>query len=1133
MKSIIKRIVAVLVVMTICIGIAGMFADVVKGSTTKKKDDTIYTVLMLDLGGSTLINSQPETSTLELFDCKYMVNEVKSAAKKYVEQSISERKNEKIAVVAYGKSATLICDFSKDLDSVIVNIDNAQVTGTGSNINNALNVADTTFKNINITTGKRNIINFTKGFCSAGNYTSVGRYSNEDCYWYNYINSIRFYSCANATYNTFEKIKDKYNIYTVYFLQDYDESYQKEVDLIDFSKRFAKDIQNAGYIEVDDVENLIFDFGGWDAPIITATFNFASNYAHKDVDAVCYYSDNYFESPSTEYNEHLSTMSFCLEMTTWSSMEDYAIWTDLEYSPIAKYMNARNLLQKIGFKDFAVNEFWKEAPTMDSIGAVAANKELPDGSTLIALAVRGGEYGKEWASNFTVGFAGEHAGFSEARDNVINFLYEYIDEKNIEGKVKLWIVGYSRGGAVANLTAAELSYPKDIPESVAEKVSWNREDVYGYTFEAPQGTQNIYKILGNYNNIHNIRNINDLVTYVAPTKWGFSRYGKVRLLPSWKYTGDEFPKLLAEMQKYLNQFEKSDEEVVFNVQEKVWMSDIKVNFTTISKWGQPIITGDIKDVYKYKLIKDVIDCLAEDIIGSRTNYYYFYQNFVREFMCFINEDEEERFEWKKFSTALSEKLTLERIIEIASPLIEVSLDPPDVREAKVKENIKELINEILKESDCTFSVESMNKLVSVLPELLYNLFSEAFCDYLFNDLDKIETICAFIGLIKQGILTQPHYPEYTFAWLMQDDSYYGENDNIEVGRTYRMIHINCPVDINVYSEDSGKLVASIIENVPQEIEDSYIGAWINDEEEKIVILPADTNYCVEILATGNGTFNFTIDEYSYDEQGNTRIINYYDIPIIAGETYTAKIPSMVEEELYSENSTGSSIVYSLTNENGVQIIPNNEIRGTEALETEYKVDVTNGNEYGYAYGGGRYSVGSFAKVVAYPMLGGTFVGWYNDNNELVSTEDVYRFAVKENTVLSAVFSEIPLYEIVFAAGEGGTITNASLTIPEGVNIQLEAIPAEGYEFDCWITNGTGEFENAKDACTIYTADAENITIEACFRKIDGIDKDDIKQEDILEDAVDLNTGKNNYTEMINVMVFSLAIALCIAKRRKG
>ena len=210
MKSIIKRIVAVLVVMTICIGIAGLFADVVKGSTTKKKDDTIYTVLMLDLGGGTYANTHPETKEWEIFGCQNLEDKVKSAAKKYVEQAIFEGRNEQIAIVAYGTSADLISDFSSDLSEVIKSIDDAHIAGSNSNINYAYKISNIAFENNNITSGKRNIINFTKGFCGNGYYTSVGKYSDTDCDWYNMTNFNRFYACANAAYDTFEAIKDEY-----------------------------------------------------------------------------------------------------------------------------------------------------------------------------------------------------------------------------------------------------------------------------------------------------------------------------------------------------------------------------------------------------------------------------------------------------------------------------------------------------------------------------------------------------------------------------------------------------------------------------------------------------------------------------------------------------------------------------------------------------------------------------------------------------------------------------------------------------------------------------------------------------------------------------------------------------------
>lgn len=54
-------------------------------------------------------------------------------------------------------------------------------------------------------------------------------------------------------------------------------------------------------------------------------------------------------------------------------------------------------------------------------------------------------------------------------------------------------------------------------------------DIYTYTFETPQGAVNSDE--KNYNNIFNIVNPVDLVPKVAPSKWGFGRYGADRYFP--------------------------------------------------------------------------------------------------------------------------------------------------------------------------------------------------------------------------------------------------------------------------------------------------------------------------------------------------------------------------------------------------------------------------------------------------------------------------------------------------------------------------------------------------------------------------------------------------------------------------
>lgn len=193
----------------------------------------------------------------------------------------------------------------------------------------------------------------------------------------------------------------------------------------------------------------------------------------KDILVDYAYSDGYFDHDASIYNPSLSTMSLCLELSAWASYET-DVWEE-------KSRNAKKLLDELGFVGFAQNEFWSSSPSTESIGVVAAHKVLED-STLIALPVRGGKYYNEWGSNVALGISGAHTGFSQGRDNVIRFLEDYIVDHNITGRVKIWLTGYSRGGAVANLVGGYLN-ENGLPNGATLAF----EDLYCYVFEPPQG----------------------------------------------------------------------------------------------------------------------------------------------------------------------------------------------------------------------------------------------------------------------------------------------------------------------------------------------------------------------------------------------------------------------------------------------------------------------------------------------------------------------------------------------------------------------------------------------------------------------------------------------------------------------
>lgn len=99
-----------------------------------------------------------------------------------------------------------------------------------------------------------------------------------------------------------------------------------------------------------------------------------------------------------------------------------------------------------------------------------------------------------------------------------------------------FIPGYSRGGSIANFVGAELddgSYVKSLNNTDSTKdVNLAKNDIYVYTYEAPQCTRKSGTDDAIYGNIINIMNPNDYVPKFVMTDWGFTHYGLEYYLPS-------------------------------------------------------------------------------------------------------------------------------------------------------------------------------------------------------------------------------------------------------------------------------------------------------------------------------------------------------------------------------------------------------------------------------------------------------------------------------------------------------------------------------------------------------------------------------------------------------------------------
>ena len=220
------------------------------------------------------------------------------------------------------------------------------------------------------------------------------------------------------------------------------------------------------------------------------------------------YSDSYFDTPSPGDHPELRAASYALALAGFENEADG--YPSDSSAPNSKL---RLFLDQLGFSDY---QSWDTESDEDghSMGTTITRKTLSDGQTLIVVAPRNYNYMTEWLSNFNVGTSGDHAGFSESAGFIKDRLDEYIYTNHLSD-YKIWMVGYSRGGAVVDLAA------KMINEKLSD-YDMEADDFYVYTFGAPRASLTE----PGYTNIHDVKDGNDLLLgYVFPELWGFYNTG--------------------------------------------------------------------------------------------------------------------------------------------------------------------------------------------------------------------------------------------------------------------------------------------------------------------------------------------------------------------------------------------------------------------------------------------------------------------------------------------------------------------------------------------------------------------------------------------------------------------------------
>lgn len=268
-----------------------------------------------------------------------------------------------------------------------------------------------------------------------------------------------------------------------------------------------------------------------------------------------------------------------------------------------------------------------------------------------------------------------------------------------------------------------------------------------------------------------------------------------------------------------------------------------------------------------------------------------------------------------------------------------------------------------------------------------------------------------------------------FSWMdsCTSEELFG-SPNTMTKNWYKRAIIACPVDVFVYDE-TGELVASVIDETVH-----HDGLAISVEDGvKTVDLPGDQNYSVEIIATGDGSVDYTVSEYlvSGNSVEEGRVVEFNDIEIAAGDALCGNLDNITDTdgENYALTKNGSEIIYADYDSNAPDnppIVP----PPTPVIQTTAMYRMYNPNSGEHFYTGSIEerdmldSVGWNYEGIAWfaPINGGTPIyRLFNPNNG----DHHYTGSIEERDMLTGVGW---IYEGV-AWNNGGTIPQYRLYNP--------------------------------------------------------------------------------------------------------
>lgn len=578
------------------------------------------------------------------------------------------------------------------------------------------------------------------------------------------------------------------------------------------------------------------------------------------------WSDDIFYYPVNELNYDLARVSLCMAMASTASpirtkegaIVGYNSKGNVSENATRSDRNLRQALESAGFEnDYYQYRYSDSRSREDDEAYGMAWKELENGQKVLAVMIRSHGYGGGWSSNADVGTGDYSKGFYESAGNIVyggtesyktykdngqpevnKGIKQYLEDNNLSpSDTKIWVMGFSRGGAIANCIGAILQ--KD------GRYTAENDNLVVYSFATPRTVKKGYS--WSCNSIFNIVQEMDIVPQVPLQAWGFTRFGTTYSLPCHSISGSDYKNKLfgdnllgstqSAFSKLMNEFGRSYQYHPFDGQEQY------VDSITAALYAG-IRSTDTYSEQMQNLMKDLLfDTMCDK---EQLDLTYFisrlYPAPIAGKLIMLLRGESLSF--------LEKKTLIETLLS--------TLDP-----SKPIDNVSISIIILLLEGFITYEFDSyIPDIVSTrgtkLVEYLAGLFTN--------------------GFDSKGLMQ--HWPEEYYAWL---NNGYGEA-NLSTGGYLRYCG-KCPVDITVY-DSSNRIVAQVIN---EEIIVDDLLVFVKGDGEKEIYIPEDGYYRVETVSReDNAEMDVAVDRCTFEGEVLKEDI-YTEIPLETGEQFAADV----------------------------------------------------------------------------------------------------------------------------------------------------------------------------------------------------------------------------------------------------